>query len=78
MGGGPGLNVDFAKLSSHVPTRGSVCAEVTDATAATMHKARRNGIIHPSHETLIAFITLPFWPMEMEPDGTDTARPPGR
>jgi len=66
LGGGPGLKVDFAKLSSHLPTRGSVCAEATDARAATKHRVRTSGRIDLSNETLTGFITLPFCPMEME------------
>src|SRR5580704_3151603 len=36
-GGGPGLNVDFARLRSHVPTRDSICADAGDAMTATRH-----------------------------------------
>src|SRR5260370_22288464 len=44
LGGGPGLNVDFARLSFHVPTKGSrgwFCANVAGSSAATRTNAIR-------------------------------------
>src|SRR6266849_4037778 len=53
-GGGSGLNVDFARLSSHVPTRSSPCAQATEAWVSTS----TTGIVQ-ARETLTAFITIP-------------------
>src|SRR5712692_10205186 len=59
LGGGPGLNVDFARLSSHVPTWASFCAEMTDAKAAIRPSANTTGVVHPTSETLITFMARP-------------------
>src|SRR5438094_1026866 len=39
LGVGPGTYLDLARFSFHVPTRGSVSAETTDATTPIAHTA---------------------------------------
>src|SRR6185503_14555232 len=52
-GGGPGLNVDFARLSSHVPTRSSPCAEAGTVAGPSASTTVR---VH-TREALDALIT---------------------
>src|SRR6266849_6560234 len=60
LGGGPGLNVELARLSSHVPTRDSLCAEATDARTATRHSGSPTRMAHPTSGNLTFFIMLPL------------------
>src|SRR5947208_1396855 len=51
LGVGPGTYLDLARFSFHVPTRGSVSAETTDATTPIAHTANT-----PRTTILTAFI----------------------
>src|SRR5436309_12105980 len=57
LGVGPGTYFDFARFSFHVPTRGSVSAETTDASTPIAHTA--NTIETPRTTSFTDFIT-PF------------------
>ena len=62
--------MDFARLSSQVPTRISPCAKATDAWVAVRPSASTTAIVH-TREPLTTFITIPSCgPSEEKTDDT--------